>query len=126
MKARCLNSWHPYYHWYGARGIKVDPKWRDSFAAFLADVGVKPSPDHTLDRIDNDGNYEPGNVRWATWAEQTINKRHRCNATLVAVEELMMPLAVAARIARVNDETMRRRLRRGWSLERALTVQTGR
>ena len=60
---------------YGGRGIRVCDKWKNSFAAFLEDVGHRPSMDHTLDRINNAGNYEPGNVRWATRSEQRCNQR---------------------------------------------------
>lgn len=60
---------------YGGRGIHICDEWRHSYAAFLADVGRKPSPRHSIDRIDNDGNYEPGNVRWATRSEQNSNQR---------------------------------------------------
>lgn len=58
---------------YYSRGIRVCSEWRTDFVSFLRDVGKKPTPDHSLDRIDNDGNYEPGNVRWATRAEQRRN-----------------------------------------------------
>jgi hypothetical protein len=63
--------WHRFY---GARGVTACERWRD-FAAFLADVGPCPSPELTLDRIDPHGNYEPGNVRWASWAVQRANRR---------------------------------------------------
>lgn len=76
MRARCLRPSHPRYPDYGGRGITVDPRW-DDFAAFLADVGRRPGPDYSLDRIDNDGPYAPGNVRWATRSEQQRNQRRR-------------------------------------------------
>lgn len=63
------------YEHYGGRGITVCERWRESYPAFLADVGRKPSPQHSLDRIDNDGHYEPGNVRWATAKQQANNRR---------------------------------------------------
>jgi hypothetical protein len=77
MKRRCLNpNAHNYGH-YGARGISVCPEWVNDYEAFLAHVGRRPSPEHSLDRIDNDRGYEPGNVRWGTKAEQANNRRPR-------------------------------------------------
>jgi len=73
MLARCCNANHPYYSYYGGRGIQVCAAWMQ-YEAFFADVGPRPSAEHSLDRIDNDGNYEPGNVRWATKSEQQRNK----------------------------------------------------
>lgn len=74
MKARCLNPNLANFHNYGGRGITVCERWL-RFENFIADVGRRPSPLHSLDRIDNDGNYEPGNVRWATAKQQSANKR---------------------------------------------------
>ena len=75
MRARCHRKTHADYQEYGGRGIVVCERWLGSFSAFLADVGLRPSPRHSLDRRNNDGNYEPGNVRWATAKEQANNRR---------------------------------------------------
>lgn len=75
LRQRCSDPNSPDWHKYGGRGITVDPKWDNSFLAFLSDVGLAPSPKHSIDRINNDGNYEPANCRWATPKEQCNNKR---------------------------------------------------
>ena len=78
MKDRCTNPNNKQFKDYGGRGIKVCKRWHNSFEAFLADMGMKPSPEHSLDRYpNNDGNYEPKNCRWATWKQQASNKRRR-------------------------------------------------
>lgn len=74
MKARCLNPNNPKWERYGARGIKVHEPWVNDFQAFYNYVGPRPSDEHSIDRIDNDGHYEPGNVRWATAQEQVDNR----------------------------------------------------
>jgi hypothetical protein len=72
MRQRCNYPKHAGFRHYGGRGIKVCARW-SRFKAFLEDMGPKPSPQHSLDRIDNDGDYEPGNCRWATKQEQIYN-----------------------------------------------------
>jgi len=76
MKTRCLNPHATAYPWYGARGITVCARWVESFEAFLADMGRCP-PGYELDRINNDGNYEPGNCRWTTKIVNSNNRRPR-------------------------------------------------
>ncbi len=75
MRQRCVNPKHPAYSHYGERGVTVCERWSNSFKAFLEDMGEKPSPELSIDRIDNDGNYEPGNCRWATKSQQMLNRR---------------------------------------------------
>lgn len=74
MFQRCYCPWHPAYHHYGGRGIKVCEAWRD-FPTFVKDLGPKPNPSMSIDRVNNDGNYEPSNIRWATAAQQRTNQR---------------------------------------------------
>lgn len=79
MIARCENPKSISFKNYGGRGISVQEPFRSSFDSFLAEVGPRPSPSHSIDRIDNDGNYAPGNVRWATRLEQSKNKKRKCS-----------------------------------------------
>ena len=94
MKRRCLNPNTTHFAAYGGRGITIHQPWIDSFETFLASVGLAPSPQHSLDRIDTDGNYEPDNVRWASKKEQSNNRRETLSAE---VNGKMLPLADIAR-----------------------------
>lgn len=94
MKERCLNPHNKSYHNYGGRGISVCPEWLSSFERFFLDVGEKPTPSYTLERIDNNGNYEPVNCRWATRKEQSENRRGNIH---VIVDGSRMTLREASR-----------------------------
>ena len=110
-KSRCQNPNSFSYPHYGGRGITFHPAWED-FAQFLADVGLKPSPEHTLDRYpDNDGNYEPGNVRWGNLEQQHNNRRDN---VYVLLEGERMSLTQAARKLDFNAKTASNRRHAGW------------
>lgn len=115
--SRCHNPSDPKYPRYGARGIFVCERWRTSVENFVSDVGHPPFPGATLDRIDNDGPYEPSNVRWTTAAEQSLNKA--CTRR-IEVDGRSVPLLKACQEAGISEKTVRSRLKLGWSLERAL------
>jgi len=75
MKTRCLNSEASNYRYYGGKGITICPEWLEDFKIFLKDMGPRPSKQHTIDRRDNQGNYEPGNCYWATKSQQAYNRK---------------------------------------------------
>lgn len=117
MKKRCTNPHNRDFRHYGGRGISICARWQD-FTLFLADMGRRPSPQHSLDRIDNAGNYEPENCRWTTPKEQHNNTRRNVRLTYHGVT-----LTVAQWAERIGIKSicLFMRLRRGWSIERALT-----
>ena len=117
IKGRCFCITDAAYQNYGGRGIGMWPAWVDDFEAFLAGVGLCPSPDLTLDRIDNSRGYEPGNTRWAKRRVQNRNTRRNI---LVRVGENEMVLKDACSKLGLNYGTVADRVRRGYSAEDAL------
>lgn len=117
IKGRCHNPKHARYADYGGRGIFVCAKWRDDFPAFLRDMGERPSDQHTIDRTDNEKGYEPGNCRWATRQEQSLNKR---SSVRLAMCGRVMPLSEWAKALGVDYTTLHHRYRQGWPVDRLL------
>jgi hypothetical protein len=113
MLERCEDPNHDAYPWYGGRGIRVCERWHH-FERFAEDMGEHPGPGFSLDRIDSDGPYEPGNCRWSDNFTQRQNRR---NVHRIGDE----PAVVVARRAGVNAKTVTERLRRGEPVERALS-----
>lgn len=96
MKNRCHNPKARDYAYYGGKGIKVCKQWRESFAAFLADMGRRPTPLHTLDRINTAKNYTPSNCRWATREAQARNRPYASTKTWLLAEKLGVKRSTAA------------------------------
>lgn len=117
MRARCNNPRNPSYRRYSARGIKVCDEWLRSFTIFYKEVGDKPSPQHSLDRIDNDRGYEPGNVRWATQTEQ---QRNRDNNRRIEVDGISRTLQEWSEISGVQSGTIAFRLLTGRNAKEAI------
>lgn len=121
MLCRCYVPTNCNYKNYGARGITVCDRWRSSFKAFVFDMGHRPSPTHSLDRIDTLGNYTPENCRWATNKEQSNNKR---NNVLLLFRDKMLSMQDVYKLSgtRTPLKTVYSRLRRGWPLNDALEL----
>ncbi len=119
LKRRCLNPKDKNFRHYGARGITVCERWRHSFENFLADMGPRPSPQHSIDRIDNNGDYEPGNCRWATKKEQSRNTRSN---RLFTHEGETMCLAEWARLSGVERSCLAYRVRH-WTFAEAISLR---
>jgi hypothetical protein len=119
MKMRCHSPTYRQFHKYGGRGIQVCSRWRDSFEAFLEDMGPRPAGT-SIDRIDGSRGYEPRNCRWATAKIQGINKR---SVVLYEHQGVRLHLKDWASRVGIKYQTLRARvLRLGWSLEKALTT----
>jgi hypothetical protein len=118
MRYRCSSKKSSHYYRYGARGIKVCSRWND-FKLFIEDMGLKPSVKHSIERIDNDGNYEPSNCKWALESEQSRNKS--TNRFLIFNGQKRI-LSDWSKILNLKPETIINRIKRGWTVENALSV----
>lgn len=120
LKARCLQKSNNRYYLYGGRGIKVYEPWIKDFWAFLEHIGEMPGPQYTVDRLDPEKGYEPGNVRWLHKNQQSGTRRITLTATMNGEKKTLKEWAAQYGIV---YETLRERLSRGWSIEEALTKE---
>lgn len=109
MKDRCLNPESKDYPNWGGRGIKINKLWEQSFQAFYDYVGAKPGPDYSIDRIDVNGDYEPGNVRWASFADQNNNRR---DTVIISTPAGVMPISRWAERIGITRGAAHQRLKR--------------
>ena len=121
MRRRCMDPKNPGYFRYGGAGISVCARWLQ-YKNFLADMGRRPSENHTLDRIDSVGNYAPDNCRWATRLEQGQN---RTGAVLLVFGGQSLTITQWACKIGLKRRSLARRLERGWSVEQALSIPVG-
>lgn len=119
MKSRCLNPKDPSYKNYGGRGIKIYDKWINSFVEFYNDVGPQPTPEHTLDRKDNNGDYTPENCKWSTGKEQSNKKR---NNIIINYNNETYTQTQLCEKYNIKVTTFKDRLKRGLTIEEALTL----
>jgi hypothetical protein len=124
MRRRCYDPKTAHYRLYGGRGIGVCDSWRESFEAFYKDMGPRPTPGHSIERLDNDLGYEPDNCVWATAAQQISNRRPFGN--LVTFNGITSTLSGHARRHGLRPDLVKGRVKtQGWNLERALTTPAG-
>jgi len=120
LRRRCNEPTVKNYHLYGGRGIRVCPEWDTSFVSFLRHVGPRPTPEHSIHRIENDGHYEPGNVKWATREEQGRNRQTNLALTL---DGRTLCLVEWSEATGISTDTIKKRLMAGWSVRKALTTR---
>lgn len=118
MMARCYNKNATNYQYYGAKGIAVCAKWH-SFSVFRSEMGECPDKSMTLDRVDSKKNYEPGNCRWVTQADQNRNRSYCVHITFNGDTKIVEDWA---KLLNISANTLRQRLYLGWSVEKALTT----
>lgn len=125
MKRRCYCETSEDFHHYGGRGITVCDRWFDSFQNFYEDIGPKPTPKHSIDRIDNNGNYEPSNCRWATQRDQVLNRRPRPlkDSDYLEYQGTRLPISEWAAKLRLRLETIKCRIRAGWTTEQIIETR---
>lgn len=119
MKSRCNNPNDKDFHRYGGRGIKVCDRWL-TFNNFYEDMGKRPSSKYTLDRSDNNGNYEPSNCKWSTKKEQCRNRRSN---TIITYKNETKTLTEWSEIQNINSGTLSDRIKAGWSIEKAMETK---
>ena len=122
VKTRCLNKKEAGYKHYGGRGILICDRWKDSFDNFLHDMGKRPSPKHSIERLDVNGNYEPGNCVWATKSQQVLNTRANKRYTHDGITLTIIEWENRVGLSR---NSLRVRVERGWSFEDAIRIPTG-
>jgi len=120
MKRRCYNPQFRWYHLYGGRGITICDRWRTSFVNFLADMGPRPFPEATVERVDNDGNYAPENCRWASRLEQGQNTR---KVRLLTHNGKTLSIRGWARELGIRHCIILWRLKHKWPIEKVLSSQ---
>lgn len=108
---RCTNPMNPQWKDYGGRGITVCDEWQKSYMEFLSHVGRRPTPKHTIERINNDGNYEPGNVKWALRKDQQRNRRKTWRVFFEGRERSVREICETIGF---NYDRVRSRKRHGW------------
>lgn len=117
MRKRCYKTYSSVYRYYGGRGVRVCDRWFNSFENFFADMGVRPTSKHSIDRINNNGNYEPSNCRWATQSEQVNNSSRTIK---IIIYGITYSIKQASELFEIKHRILYDRLRRGWEPHEAI------